>query len=566
MKKRILIVVLFFLGIHSIYAFFLDKDKFSFSERGTEIDLLNAIDKRYRLSYQMKNQNSDVAEKIAEVSKNITYFLLRRENSKEESALDYYQRYQKYLTFRYAPDIPKLANGYDTNSQEYKDELVSSFYVPNMFRYLDELGIEYSTISSIMIFSSGDTYMASVFLPGVKMKQVNPKNKREYQTITTDLTMYYVFKEYHGEYKLYYLKGETTDSLSLYFHELENKEKSKIKTIMSPYKEDFKNVYNYHNLDSITNIQKEEIIKRNENSVVMLNSYYNNNLLASAHGFFLKKGILVTSWSYFEKSLNEAQYIIIKDGNGNFYDLDGIVTLDVQSDIVILKLKQELGSPVTLSNKNLTLEDAIFTLSSKSGIGLVLQSGIHLSKTGQDHNLLPLLECDAGSPLFNHYGEVVGMNTDISTNTSISTSIPVDILKEAFEKLDGVSFADIPSISFQTLKEKYYYRNYQDEVIKNDISENIWKKYSKIGDIENTISLQLMKASYHNGILSLRYQNDTPDYMQNLQLSNAFRKELESSGYELVSKSDDRYVYQNDEYKIIIMSQFYYLIIVMVSL
>ena len=82
MKKKILIVVLFFLGIHSIYAFFLDKDKFSFSDRGTEIDLLSAIDERYRLSYRIENQNSDVASKIAQVSKNITYFLLRRENSK----------------------------------------------------------------------------------------------------------------------------------------------------------------------------------------------------------------------------------------------------------------------------------------------------------------------------------------------------------------------------------------------------------------------------------------------------------------------------------------------------
>jgi len=32
-------------------------------------------------------------------------------------------------------------------------------------------------------------------------------------------------------------------------------------------------------------------LNKNANSVVMLNSYYNNNLIASSHGFFLKKGI-----------------------------------------------------------------------------------------------------------------------------------------------------------------------------------------------------------------------------------------------------------------------------------
>ena len=57
------------------------------------------------------------------------------------------------------------------------------------------------------------------------------------------------------------------------------------------------------------------------------------------------------------------------------------------------------------------------------------------------------------------------------------------------------------------LKEQFYYVKYNDELISNSISSSKWKQYSKIGDVEETIKLELIKASYEDGAVSLRYKN-----------------------------------------------------------
>ncbi len=571
MRKYILFLCLFFLGIGTIYAistFQMDTTKFSFTDTLVEEDIKNAFDSAYSLTYKFESEHQELLDEISTLSRNLTYLLLKKEGSSEETALQYNQRYKKFLTFRYAPDIPKINGEYDKNSQEYNDDLMSGFVVPTMFRYLDELDIYYTNISAIRVIANDEMVMSAVYLPSVTMKTQNPKDLLEYQKISTNLVMYYSFKKYNGEYKLYYLSGETSSTLSEYFNAVENKEMSKALTVSDSYKPDdeMKNIYNYKNLDSISSNQRQAILTKNANSVVMLNSYYNNNSVASAHGFFLKKGILVTTWSYLEKSLKEAQYLVIKDYQGNFYNLDGVVTVNPDSDLAILKLKEEAGTPVTLSNNSLKPEDAIFMISSKSGIGYVLQSGINVGRPKYYQNLLPLLESDGGSPILDSAGNVVAMSISKSNNTSMSLAVPNESLKEVLDKLKDVEFQKMNVKSFDDLKENYYYRNFREENIQNTIPEKMWKKYSKIGDIENTIALKLVKSSYHDGIVSLRYQNEASDYLSNIQFSNAFRKQLKEDGYQEISRSKNRYVYQNKSYKVIIMDQFHYLIVVMVNL
>lgn len=567
MKKYSIFIIIFFIGISTIYAFSMDTTKFSFTNE-TEEDFTAIFDSEYALSYKVELEYQGLLEEVTTVSKNITYLLLKKEGSKEETALEYNHRYKQYLTFRYEPDIPTVNGAYDTNSQEYSDELVSSFVVPNMFRYLDELDITYTNISSVRVFSMDDIVMSAVYIPSITMKQQNPNNLLEYQTVNTNLVLYYMFKKYKGEYKIYYLSGEVSSSLSEYFTTIENKEFPKSLAIAPSYKADdeFQKIYNYKKLDTVSNTQKQNILNKNANSIVMLNSYYNNNLVASAHGFFLKKGILITTWSYLEKSLQESQYFIIKDYQGNFYNLDGIVTVNKDANLAVLKLKEEVGSPVTLSSNMLNIEDPVFMISSKVGTGYVLQSGIHTAKSKSYQNLLPLVESDAGSPLLDINGEVVGMNTNTSINTSISAATPKEAILEVLEKLENKEFQKIPVQTFDTLKEKYYYRVFEEDTIQNTIPDKIWKKYSKIGDIENAITLKLVKSSYQDGIVSLRYLNEASDYLSNIQFSNTFRKNLKEEGYEEVSRGKNRYVYQNENYKIIIKDQFHYLVIVMVKI
>ena len=158
------------------------------------------------------------------------------------------------------------------------------------------------------------------------------------------------------------------------------------------------------------------------------------------------------------------------------------------------------------------------------------------------------------------------MNTSEQVNTSISLAVNTSILKEIQNKFNNISFDKIETISFDKLKENYYHLKYDDEIIKNNIPSNKWKVYSKIGNIEDNISLKLVKASYNDGIVSLRYHNEVSNFIDNMQISLGFREQLIKDGYKETLSSSKKYIYENDKYQVIIMSEFDYLIVVMVKL
>ena len=215
---------------------------------------------------------------------------------------------------------------------------------------------------------------------------------------------------------------------------------------------------------------------------------------------------------------------------------------------------------------SLSTENPVVTISSKLGTGLVLQKGIVISNDDYIQTSIPLVDTDAGSPLFDKNGKVVGINTSKSTNTSVSISVNSKVLSEVQEKFATVDFDSIETISFEKLKSEYYYVKYNEEKIDNSISEAVWKKYSKIGDIEDNIKLKLLKANYQDGIVSLRYKNNISQYIPSMQLAAIFTEQLISDGYKEVLNSSSKAIYENEDYKIIIMDEFDYLIVVMVRL
>ena len=113
---------------------------------------------------------------------------------------------------------------------------------------------------------------------------------------------------------------------------------------------------------------------------------------------------------------------------------------------------------------------------------------------------------------------------------------------------------------------QFYYVKYNNEIIKNNISSRKWKQYSKIGDIEKTIKLELLKASYEDGVVSLRYKNEISSYISSMQLSGAFKGKLVEQGYEELLSGTKKSIYTNDKYKVIIIDEFDYLIVVVVKL
>lgn len=573
MKKIFFGASALLIGTVSVYAlsnnFNFDSTKLAFSSNSKTSNIVSNFDNSYNLSYSITDENEELKKKITELSKKTTGLLLGDIGSDEESSEHYYNRHKEYqalAAYNYFPKDPNSSSGYDESIENYRYVIASELAIPQLFNSFNELDIIYNSYGDIRITISDNLAISMVLLPDVKIKEENLDNPEKYDYKVENLIIYYYFIKIDDEYRLCYLYGEYGEEVEKYFSELENSESKDMKALVSSYESNLSNLYSYDKLNAISDETLNSIYNKNINNLVYITSYYNNKLINSGNGFFISDGIVITTWSFLEKALMDSQYIAIKDSSFNNYEIDGIITINPESDVVLIKLKSTVGHSVEVGDSDsLRVEDPIITISSKSGISYTIQKGIIISNDGYIQTSIPLSTTDEGSVLLNSLGQVVGINTSKSTNASISMAINSKVLEEIKNKFNNIDFSSIKTISFDKLKENYYLK-YNNENVINTISKRVWKKYSKIGDIENNIKLELIKASYKDGIVSLRYKNGLKDYITSIQLSASFREQLINDGYEEVLNSSTKCIYQNKKYQVIVMDEFDYLIVVMVKL
>ena len=572
MKKglKILLIALLSIDLTTVMAssrgFNFDKSKLTFSSNSKKENVVSNFNSKYNLSTSISNIDSETEESIKTLTKKTTYLLFGDFNNKNESSKDYYNRKNEFYNLRYNPEIPKDENdiiGLDRNSKEYIDDVISGMTLPSIFSQVTEAGIIINSYGDIRITKSNEIIISSIVLPNVEMKEQSKDNPMEYVYVQTNLTMYYYYKKLGDEWKLYYLYGDTNEEIDEYFDSIENTNSMSIAPI---YESQLSTIYNFDKANKITNSELKNIYNNNLDNLVYLSANYNNLIVDTANGFFISDGIIVTTWDFIETALVRSQYITISS-NGKVYEIDGIVTANPETNIAVLKVKNNGTSYVKLGDSNkLEVEDAVITLTDKTGVDPLIQKGIMISNENYIQTSIPLSVGTKGSPLFNQNGEVIGMNTSKSVNSSISISIGSDILKEVKDKVSDVPFNEIESTSFDDLKEKYYYEKYTEEIVKNNIPDSKWKEYSKIGNVDELIHLELIKASYKDGIVSLRYQNNVSNMIKSMSFASTFRSKLKEEGYQEVLNTSTKAVYKNKKYQVIIMDEFNYLIIVMVKL
>lgn len=568
-KKYIRIIVSFLLliiiGTNSL-AISMNEETFIFSNKNNNI--LANFNNEYNVSSNENEENSELKQTITDLTKKTTYLLLGEVNNANESSENYYKRHQDYLNLRYNPEVPKDASTYtglDESSQEYKDDNLSGLSVPGMFLKLNELGIKYKSYGQVMVSIINDELVIStITLPNVQMKEPDSQNPMKYNNIQTDLTMYYYFKKLNNEYKLLYLYGETNNDIEEFMEKVDEEIGNLSKN--TDYNSKLEDIYDFSKAKAISDNTLNNIYNENKAKIVYLNAVYNTGSVTSANGFFISEGIIVTTYNFLEKALMKAQNIIISDSLGNAYELDGIVTANEYNDVAILKTKGQNSNYIKINDiKKPEKEDAVIALNSRKGIGLTTYKGI---VTATDNNIQTSLissEEIQGSPIFDGEGNLIGMLNSKTLNSSISFATKTDILKEYYLKFSNKEQSYIECISFDELKENYYTR-YNEEKVFNNIQENKWNKYSKAENINDYIEMTLVKASYVDGIISLRYKNDISNYIDTMQWASAYMENLKNKGYEEKNISSSKAIYQNKKYQIILMTEFDYLIVVMVKL
>ena len=571
MKKKLTIIILLFIFIITAYAlnksFNFEPNNLSFAASSKQNAVLNSFNKDYTLKSKVVSEinDSNLEEEIITLTKKATYLLFGEAGSGNETSEQYYQRHSDWKLLRYNPIVPKDESnilGIDTNSNEYLDDLISGMASAQVFNQATELGLTYKTFGDINISINNDMIISSIVLPDVKIKEQSKTDPIKYDYVDTNFIMYYYFKKLDNEWKIYYLYGESSDDISKYVSEVQKFQKD---TKAISYNSELSKIYDFSKLENLSLEESNNIYNSNIDKLVYFSSYYNNIVTTEANGFYISDNLVVTTWSFLEESLINAQVITAMDSSNQMVSIDGIVTVNPDTDIVVLKVK-DAKKGVLIAKEKPSIEDVSITLSTKNGDGFAIQSGIIINNNGYLESTIPLTKKDSGSPLFNINGEVVGMNIPKSVDTSISYAVNSDILKEVVDKFSNVKYEDIKAISFNDLKEKYYYLKKSNEKIVNNIPSKKWQEYSKIGNINETINMELVKANYQDNIVSLRYKNHLSSYIDGLRVAYKFKEQLVNEGYKLVVNTKEKMIYQNNTYKVILMSQFDYLIVVMVKL
>ena len=484
--------------------------------------ILSSFNDDYKINYIEDEFNND---ELNDIVYRTTYLLL---GTKDESKEDYYLRHKDFLKLKYSYD---------------EDNDVPDISVPGMFLTLNELNVNYTTIGNIKMYTSKNYYFTEVTLPKITMNEEDINNPKKFKEITTNMILTYVYKEYKGEYYLYYIDAYTKNDLTKY-----DDTTYAIKSDIS-----LNNIYNTNKLNTINNNTINKIFNNNKNNIVNLNSYKTNEFISSSIGVIIEDGIVLTNYDFINKSLKQATYISINNGN-NYYELDGIITMDIKSNIAILKLKDKVKSTINIGNTP-NIEDVVISIDEQLNKNktLVISNNNYIETINNDNN---------SSLLFDTNSNLIGIST--KNNESVHNEyISNESLQSIVNKFSNINFNTIDSISFDKLKNTYYLNNeYKDKEI--SIPKKITNKYKIINTINNNIYIPLIKYSKTKNNISLRYKNSINKYISNIDMSNSLREELLSSNYNETFNSETKMILENNKYKIVFLSEFDYLIVLVV--
>ena len=570
-KKRVYIIIAIITLAILLFAFFRSNStrKSTIQIKAGDIDFSDTVvaqgikqdlDDDYNIgSVGSKGKESET--KAIEFANQVTYLLLGTPGEEQTDFEAYKKREEE---FNKITDIDGSGIKYQRAGIRYKidrgPEATRKSIRNRVVKYKD-----YGKATVLNV--TGEVVEVKVYMEDVTAIVENENNPQEVEYVTTKMELRYYLTSIYGTYRLKSIKYRLGDDIEGELEKAEDDEITGIKTSnasVNTIDTKYNNEYDYTKLDNFTEDERKNVYEQNIKNVVRLSAYDGLNVTNSATGVVISNGYVVTSWNFFEKALNNAQYISVFDSDSDCHEIDGVISVDTNIDVVILKLKDKKESTTKMGNtEDMKKEDPVLSIGTKTGYMFSINVGIVAeNEDGKLKNIMTITESEAGGPVYNKSGELVGINTDQSVNSSISVASSIDKLKSVKEKLDKADFEKVKSITFDDLKKKYYYSPENEEVVVNQIKKKKWEEYKKIGDLENTIPLKLNKASYYNGIVGLRFENDIEEYMSGIARSYRFIEELKNSGYETVYESKTKCVYRNGTYKVTLMEEMGYLIVI----
>lgn len=292
------------------------------------------------------------------------------------------------------------------------------------------------------------------------------------------------------------------------------------------------------------------------NNIVILHTYKNNVIVNTAVGFFIGNGFIATSFKYINDSLNESDIISVTN-NHQAYDIKGLVDYNQNLDIAILKVNYQNSGFLKIDSE---YSKNIYQVGTKNNFKLTTTAGTIIDTNNQVIALLPSSIADAGSPLFNNNGNIIGMTSSKFLESPITLGIHYSYLKSIQDKLNLLNYDNINAISLNELKNTFYTSKLHRE-FSIPIETDKINSFFNIGNLKETIDLKLIKASSKDNIVTFKYQTANTKVLGNLSKTTIFSSNLQQEGYK-VSKSNIKEIYTNNKYNIILLDIFNYLLVI----
>lgn len=530
MKKIIYTIILLSLFIATPKAFNIDVNKINIGIKSDK--LIDNLNKSYKIDTNGFSKEEIVVDKEAdELVKTLTEISLQDSSIEDKRKL--FTKYQM---------ISKTSGG---------ETLATALLIDVYFDEFNKQKIEAGYIKEIRnVTFNQDDVLSFAYLGDSKID-----GEEE------NVILIFWLKKDNGEYKLFYPWMMLGKDCETYFNKVEANEDNG-EVISGTYKELSLN----NSAHQISNEELMTVYQNNYTSVVQITGMNDTGSNMYGSGFFLREGVIVTTWSLFSQFLANSNYIYVNDAKGNTYKVLGVVAAQVDYDVVVLKIDKNEGKGVSLGDSTkLKIDDHLFLINSKNNAGFSISYGTFATENkGRMRNMFLLHSSDVGAALFNKDGQVVGITSGEKINSELSYANSTNYLVRLQNILRSEIYDKISYTMLETFKQAYY-TELKSEKVYNYVDSNIWNKVKDIGKIEENIKLDLLKANYVDKIVSLRYKCDTKNMIDTMFLVASYTEELTMEGYKLTYEDEYKKIYQNNKYKIIIKSNLQYLIILIME-
>lgn len=190
-------------------------------------------------------------------------------------------------------------------------------------------------------------------------------------------------------------------------------------------------------------------------SVVVITTYDSaGQPIMQASGFFVTENTVATN-SHVIEGASEAKITLVV-GNANSYSVTGVVALNQQRDLVLLKVANVRGVPLTVVSANQTeVGEEIYAVGNPKGFAGTISAGI-VSSFGtrriEGEDLLqvttPISPGSSGGPVGNKIGEVIGIaDASVSGGQNLNFAVPAAYLVSLITQIGSsqpLSFVTTP--------------------------------------------------------------------------------------------------------------------------